>query len=343
MRIFIDESGTFTFTPNHNAWSALGAVVILDEAMGATESVLQQFKVENGVSPHDELKLGKVRDEMSYFRLLNRLASLNCTLYALATDAHLNTPKAVGLHKEGSVQGLLRHIDCLVHQTLRDDILNISNQVFRLSDQLYIQFICQIKLMHYVVTQAMTYYAQHKPESLGSFIWRVDQKDPERKTEFEDVFEKLSPPYLQSMSITDPLPMVEGFDYSHMARYNFSETEKPTYLKEHYNLDIDLHNVLDIKKLIREDIQFVDSKTDFGIQLADLLTAGLRRCLRKEFKDNLRAAAFLGRLMVNRGRAQQPVLLLSLGEETPLEKNTEKLINMMTRQQRPMIRRQPVP
>ncbi|WP_448090307.1 DUF3800 domain-containing protein [Pseudomonas azerbaijanoccidentalis] len=339
MRIFIDESGTFTFTPNQNAWSALGAVVILEEAMSAAEGALQQFKAENGVSPSDELKLGKVGDEMSYFRLLNRLAPLNCTLYALATDAHLNTPEAVGVHKGGCVKGLVKHLDKLVHQTLRDDIQSISNQVLRLSDQLYIQFICQIRLMHYVVKQAMTYYAQYNPESLGSFIWRVDQKDPERKTEFEDVFENLSPPYLQSMSITDPLPMVEGFDYSHMARYDFSETEYPTYLKDNYNLDIEPRNVLDIKKLLREDIQFVDSKKDFGIQLADLLTAGLRRCLRQEFKDNLRAAAFLGRLMVNRGRSQQPVLLLSLGEEKPIDKVTEKLINMMTKQQRPMIRR----
>ncbi|MBD9586724.1 DUF3800 domain-containing protein [Pseudomonas sp. PDM03] len=339
MRIFIDESGTFTFTPKHNAWSALAAVVILEDAMDAAESALQQFKVENGVSPTDELKLGKVGDEMSYFRLLNRLAQLNCTLYALATDAHLNTPETVGTHKGMSAQGLVEHIDKLVHQTLRDDVLNISNQVLRLSDQLYIQFICQIKLMHYVVSQAMNYYAQRNPETLGSFVWRVDQKDPVRKTEFEDVFENLSPPYLQSMSITDPLPRVEGFDYSHMARYDFSETEKPSYLNDHYNLDLDLRDVLDIKKLIREDIQFVDSKVDFGIQLADLLASGLRRCLRREFKDNLRAATFLGRLMVNRGRSQQPVLLLSLGEEKPLDKATEKLINMMTRQQRPMIRR----
>jgi hypothetical protein len=339
MRIFIDESGTFTYTPNRNAWSALGAVVILEEAMGAAESVLQQFKVENGVSPDDELKLGKVGDEMSYFRLLNRLAELNCTLYAMATDAHLNTPEAVSAHKGTAAQRLVEHIDKLVHQSLRDDVQNISNQVLRLSDQLYIQFTCQIKLMHYVVKQAMTYYSQYTPESLGSFVWRVDQKDPERKTEFEDVFENLSPPYLQSMSITDPLPIVEGFDYSHMARYDFSEAEKPTYLKDHYSIEVNMSNVLDIKKLIREDLQFVDSKTDFGIQLADLLTAGLRRCLRQGFKDNLRAAAFLGRLMVNRGRNQHPVLLLSLGEEKVLDKATEKLIKMMKRQQRPMIRK----
>jgi hypothetical protein len=339
MHIFIDESGSFTFTPEHNAWSAVGAVVILEEAMGAAEHALHEFKAENGVSPDDELKFGKVSDEMSYFRLLNRLAQLNCTLFALATDAHLNTPEAVGVHKEKSAQGLVEHIDKLVHQTLRDDVQNISDQVLRLSDQLYIQFICQIRLMHYLVSQAMTYYVQSNPETLGSFVWRVDQKDPKKITEYEDAFENLSPPYLQSMSIADPMPRVEGFDYSHMTRYEFPEKEKPTYLRDHYNLDVDLGDVLDIKKLIREDLKFIDSKSDFGVQLADLLTGGIRRCLRQEFRDNLRAAAFLGRLMVNRGRSQQPVLLLSLGTEKALDKSTAKIINMMTRQQRSMIKK----
>lgn len=336
MRIFIDESGSFAYADDHNAWSTVGAFVILDEVMGSAESALQQFKVENGFAPTDELKLGKVGDEMSYFRLLNRLAQLNCTLYGLATNAHLNTPETALAHKTQSAQGLVKHIDKMVHQSMKESILSVSEQVLRLSDQLYIQFTCQIQLMHYVVSQAVTYYVQVNPESLGSFVWRVDQKEPSRKTEFEDVFENLSPGYLQTLSMDDPLPRIEGFDYSYMAKYDCAE---PTYLKEQYGVDVDLSDVLDIGKLIRDDIQFVDSKSDFGVQLADLLASGLRRCLKKEFNDNLRAAAFLGRLMVNRGRGQQPLLLLSLGEEEALDKPTEGLVRMMKRQQRPMIKR----
>jgi hypothetical protein len=334
MRIFIDESGSFTYADNQNAWSTIGAVVILNETMGEAERALQQFKIDNGCPLNEELKLGKVGDEMSYFRLLNRLAQLNCTLYGLATNAHLNTPEAARAHKTKAAQALVKHIDKVVHQSMKDSILRISKQVLRLSDQLYIQFTCQIQLMHYVVSQAVTYYVQVNPESLGSFVWRVDQKEPARKTEFEDVFENLSPAYLQTLSIDDPLPRVEGFDYSHMAKYDCAK--EPTYLKEQYGVDVDLSDVLDIGRLIRDDIQFVDSKSDFGVQLADLLTSGLRRCLKKQFNDNLRAATFLGRLMVDRGHRRQPLLLLSLGEEKALDKPTERLVRMMKRQQRPM-------
>lgn len=336
MRIFIDESGSFAYAPDDNAWSTIGAVVILDKAMGAAESALQQFKLENGFSVTDEVKLGKAGNELSYFRLLNRLAQLNCTLYGLATNAHLNTPEAARRHKNQAAEALVKHIDKMVHQSMKDSILNLSQKVLGLSDQLYIQFASQIQLMHYIISQAVIYYVQSNPESLGSFGWRVDQKEPTRKTEFETVFEELSAPYLQTLSLDDPLIMIEGFDYSHMAKYNFEEC--PTYLQEQYGIDVDLSDVLDIGKLIREDFQFVDSQSDFGIQLADLLASGLRRCLKKGFKDNLRAAAFLGRLMVARGRGRHPLLLLSMGEERVLDKPTERLVKMMKRQQRPMIR-----
>lgn len=336
MRIFIDESGSFAYAPDNNAWSTVGAVVILDESMGAAEAALQQFKIENGFPITEELKLGKVADELSYFRLLNRLAQLDCTMYGLATNAHLNTPEAARRHKIQAAQQMVKHIDRMVHQSMKDSILNLSKQVLGLSDQLYIQLTCQIKLLHYIVSQAVTYYVQISPESLRSFIWRMDQKEPTKKTEFERAFEDLSPPYLQTLSLSDPLPIVEGFNYSHMAKYE--SREAPTYLKDQYGVDVDLSNVLDIGKLIREDFQFVDSQNDFGIQLADLLASGLRRCLKKEFKDNLRAAAFLGRLMVGRGRGLHPLLLLSIGEEKVLDKPTERLVRMMTRQQRPMFR-----
>ncbi|MCO8312548.1 DUF3800 domain-containing protein [Pseudomonas mandelii] len=339
MHIFIDESGSFTFTPKPHAWSTICAVVILDEAMEAAENALKDFKAENGVAPTDELKLGKGVDEMSYFRLLVRFERLNCTLYGLATNAHLNTPEAVSDHKSSSADALVKYIDKMVHQCAREGIKSVSDQVRRLSNQLYIQFTCQIMLMHSVVSQAVNYYAQYSPESLAAFVWRVDQKEPSRKTKYEEVFENLSPGYLQTMSLDDPMPRVQGFDYSHMVRYDVPEGEQPTYLKDDYNIEVNLDDVLDIQKLIREDIQFVNSKDDFGVQLADLLAGGLKRCLRREFKDNLRAAAFLGRLMINRGRGKHPVLLLTLGQEDVLDQSTVKLINMMKRQQRRMIKK----
>lgn len=334
MHIFIDESGSFVYTPEKAAWSSICAIVIPENFLGEAESALSDFKKENGIDLSDELKLGALDDEMSYFRLLLRLAKTNCTLYGVVTDAHLNTPEAVTAHKEATAKGMLVNIEKMIHKSGRDAVQRAADMVRDLSAQLHIQLICQIKLMQLVVWQTVIYYGQHEPETLASFVWRVDAKALETKTEYEQAFEQLSPAYLQTISLDDPIITVSEFDYSHMGAYVYAEGEAPCYLKEDYGVEHDLAGSLNIGKMFRDDIKFVNSKESFGVQLADLLSAGLRRCLRKGFKDNLRAAAFLGRLMVQRPKNAYPLLLSTLGNEEAVDASTAALIKMMRRQQR---------
>lgn len=334
MHIFIDESGSFVYTPEKAAWSSICAVVIPENVLGEAESALSDFKKENGIALSDELKLGALDDEMSYFRLLLRLAKTNCTLYGVVTDAHLNTPEAVAAHKEATARGMLVNKEKMIHESGREAVQRAADMVRDLSAQLHVQLICQIKLMQLVVWQAVFYYGQHEPETLAAFVWRVDAKALETKTEYEQAFEQLSPAYLQTISLADPIITVSEFDYSHMAAYVYARDEAPCYLKEDYGVDQDLTGSLNIGKVFRDDIRFVNSRDSFGIQLADLLSAGLRRCLRKGFKDNLRAAAFLGRLMVQRPRNAYPLLLSTLGNEEAVDISTAALIKMMRRQQR---------
>jgi hypothetical protein len=156
MHIFIDESGSFVYTEEKSAWSSICAIAIPESALNEAESALQDFKAENGCPTTDELKLGKIEDEFSYFRLLLRLAKANCTLYGIATDAHVNTPEAVEAHKEATAQGLLANLEKMHHEAGRISVQQAADQVLRLSAQLHIQFICQIKLMYHTVSQAIT-------------------------------------------------------------------------------------------------------------------------------------------------------------------------------------------
>jgi|LakWasMet22_HOW5_FD_contig_21_185396_length_1170_multi_5_in_0_out_0_1 hypothetical protein len=70
---------------------------------------------------------------------------------------------------------------------------------------------------------------------------------------------------------------------------------------------------LNVGQFVREDVRFVDSKTDAGVQIADLLASGLRRCLRGQFADNEYVASLIGSLMVQREYNNVPVQLISLG------------------------------
>lgn len=89
---------------------------------------------------------------------------------------------------------------------------------------------------------------------------------------------------------------------------------------------------------MREDIQFVDSRRNHGVQVADLLAAGVRRTLRLGFKHNDQAAELLGHLMPQRERDQPPVHLLGFAKrELLVPQNTNKVLRLMERFGRPML------
>jgi Protein of unknown function (DUF3800) len=149
--------------------------------------------------------------------------------------------------------------------------------------------------MYDVVSRVINYYVQRNPDTLAEFRWKIDQKNISR-TDFEDAFEKLSPVLLQTMSISEPLVRVDGFDYSSLSQYEFEDGKVPDYLKEVYGIEAQAG--INIHKLIRGNIQFIDSKDSPGIQAVDLVVSGIRRCLRRPFSDNNKAAFTLGKLML---------------------------------------------
>ena len=85
--------------------------------------------------------------------------------------------------------------------------------------------------------------------------------------------------------------------------FRYAAGEEPTYLQEHYGLEFDDNRdtSLNIGRVLREELEFVDSRADVGVQTADLLASGLRRCLRAGFEDNESIAALLGNLMLRPG------------------------------------------
>ena len=96
---------------------------------------------------------------------------------------------------------------------------------------------------------------------------------------------------------------------------------------------------LNVGQLVREDVSFVDSRSDAGVQIADLLASGLRRCLRGQFKDNLYVASLLGSLMVQRvADNKAPVQLISLGRgESAVRGDINAALNAMRVSTRPML------
>ena len=218
----------------------------------------------------------------------------------------------------------------------KQGVLLVSSQLTKLSPQLYVQLLCHVNLMFNIVSRVINFYAQRNPEALSEFRWRIDRKNISL-TDFEDAFEKLSPALLQTMSISNPLMMVKGFDYSHLSKYEFEDGKVPEYLNEVYG--IEAKSGLNVQKIIRSDIKFMDSKDSQGIQAVDLVVSGIRRCLRRQFSDNENAASKLGKLMLQEKHNAPPLSIISFADDQPLPLEVARLVRIMIINNKDMILR----
>ena len=329
MNIFLDESGSFVSAEERDSWNCIVAYMSPESDRGKLHTVLTRLKRATGVSRTNEIKLRNVQ-EKDYFDFLFYLGKLNGVLFTAATDSGLYSDADIVLHQEGQAAKITKHKDVMQHESVRRELEKLSDQVRSLSPQLYVQMQCQIQLISMIVMDGVLYFVQRFPKTLGRFRWRIDQKNSTR-TEYEKTFFTLTPPLIQTISLKEPIPMLEGADYSAFQRFDYREGEAPTYLKTVYGIDIgDKGPPLNIGQLIRENLKFVDSKANQGIQVADLLAAGMRRCLRKGFTNNRTAARLLGSLMLKRKSNSPPVWLLGFTEaEEYASIQVEKLINIM--------------
>ena len=282
-----------------------------------------------------EVKLNEI-DEQTYFLFLVQLGKLNGVLFCTATDAGLNTSANVVAHQAGQGAKILEHIDKMKFEGGRQAVETTAAMVIKLSPQLYVQLYCQIQLMYDLFSRATNYFAQRLPRTLAEFRWRVDQKNIAQKTEFEQAFERLCPSLLQTMSLSDPFARVIGFDYSAMKQYEYAPGQMPTYLRDTYGYAMG-DGAFNIGKIVRGNMEFVDSKDSVGVQAADLIASGVRRCLRQGFQDNERAASLLGSLMVQAVQNTPPLRLTCFDVNEKLPNDTSRLVREMIRNARPML------
>ena len=151
-------------------------------------------------------------------------------------------------------------------------------------------------------------------------------------------FEKFSPALLQSFSLKKPTPKLDWCDYRPMAEYMYGKGEIPDYLVDKFP-HLKNEEGFDIQKIVRKDIEFIDSKSHPGLQIVDLLASGLRRLLRQDFENNGIVARFLGGLMVQEANNNPPIELVTFGSEKKIDHDLAKIVRIMIKSCRPMIKK----
>jgi hypothetical protein len=334
MNIYIDESGTFVNSPHQESWNVVAAVAIAESARSALTEALKALRIASGGTPFHEVKLNRV-DEAAYRVFLDRLNRKDVLLFATATDAGLNTIDRVVQHRSVQVSKIRENISRMRFEGGRLGLQNLAAEIEGLSPQLYVQLVCQVRLIEDVLRRSINYYAQRRPQTLKHFRWRIDQKNVVKPT-FEKAFEKIAPPLLQSRFIRKPFAAVQHFNYAFMKEYVFEDGKVPDYLQTEYGLPP--MEGFNLGKVLRDDMSFVDSGSSDGVQTADLLASGLRRLLRSQFKDNGDMSRMLGKLMLQNQRGEHPISLVSLVDaEYLLSPYVNKIVKQLSIQSKAML------
>jgi len=315
VNICIDESGTFVYTTAQESWNCVAAYVYPENNRRSVSELMSQLKRRVGKHRNSEVKLRDI-EESDYLWLLSNLRRLDGVLYAIATDASLNTTNIIEQHQAQQVANILRPVPLMHYEEGRQGLRDLADKVTRMPIQLYVQMVSQVQLVLTILHSAVLYFVQRKPQTLSRFRWRIDQKNSE-KTEYEEAFSQVLPAFLQSASLREPMIMLEEENYSWFDRFYYPRGEEPTYLQDVYGIesnDAD-DRKLNIGQIVRENAEYVDSTANIGVQVADLLASGLRRCLRNNFDRNDDVARLLGSLMVQGVRNDAPIKLISFGVE----------------------------
>lgn len=331
MYIFVDESGTFVHTEELNSWSVIAAFTLPERHLAKVDRLISELRAE--VRGGQEVKL-KHLSEARYIRFLRDLSRVGGLAFAIASDASKMPPDLVIFHRDQQAKGIVKHLDKMEHQSMRDNLCELSKTIATLPLQLYTQMQFQIELFYKVVCRSSLYFAQHEPAALEFFRWRVDQKDI-KKSEYERIFELVLAPAMQTKAIREPMIMLEGADYSYFERFDFAPGEQPTYLTTEYG--IEAADGFDARKVLTEDFALVDSDTSPGVQAVDLLASGIRRLLRGEFTRSHEVALLIGANMVSGIKGENPIDLLSLANTGEVDRGTAKIMRTVDSQRKPIL------
>lgn len=334
VNIYIDESGSFVSAPAEGSWNVVAALAAPESARRVIENAIKTLKLASSTPKSGEVKLNALT-ESQYLNFLHDLAKTHALLFATATDAGLNSPDRVARHQQIQVAKVRENIPRMRFEGGRQGVTLLANQLEGISPQLYAQLVCQVDLLHDVVRRSINYFAQRIPGTLSEFRWRIDQKNTS-KTNYEDAFEKIAPALLQTRSFREPGARVEGFNYRHFTQYEFPEGKAPDYLEVEYGVRVE--HALNVQKLIRGNLKFEDSRQSVGIQAADLLASGVRRCLRGGFASNNAVAEALGRLTLQNEREKFPVHLVGFSDvEGDVDETASRAVKAMRKRSRAML------
>jgi hypothetical protein len=285
VHICIDESGTFCIpTRTGPSISCVGALTIPDSAFAVA---INDFKVLTKNWPRDdqgEIKGRLIRDPNQFYDYIELLRMHGCFFDCVAIDMGLHDKATVIAHRDEQARRVVSGLTARHQPSLVAQLNQIAADMTAMSPQQYVQFVAQNELINAVLQTKTLYYCQAAPAEIGNFRWRIDAKSNTR-TRAEHIWRVLAAGLLEARSFREPGIALIGGDYSHFDRFKSTLTEKDVESRRAYHRLKSLPDErrgpgFDPGKILREDLEFKDSRETIELQMADVITSIAARALR---------------------------------------------------------------
>jgi hypothetical protein len=297
MRFFIDEGGLFTPA---SGWGVVCSLAIPHKEVGPARREIERLS-QGWPRKDGELKGGLLRPAHLY-KLVEVLFRHDALLHACAIDVSREDKIGVDRHKASQCERITKYLTSTQPMNFIRQIWELRHALERMPTQLYIQCVLMTELVASAIEETIPYFAQRRPRELAEFEWTIDAKDPCRVSPQEEWWRGIQGPFQEARTRREAMRFFRGpgFDYRFLDR-KFSIQKEVWYPDRPRGMA----RGYDIKKMVTERIEFVDSRSETLIQAVDILASFLRQLLGDKITDDEVACA-LGKLQIIRRQGEQP-------------------------------------
>lgn len=316
MRIYIDESGGFIVPEPPSSRVSCIAALVVPEAE-ATALLGDFVSLRSRFTDAKEIKGNELNDEQLE-AVLSTLARHDIVVEVAMIDAGAHSRDEVRRLRAEQGDKIVGSVTPLHHPELRAELEALRLEWLSLPEQLIVQMYVMVALVDSVLRHVTLYYVQRRPDELGRFDWVIDPKDIGR-TRYERVWEMVISHFLQDLSMRAPMIMMEGSDYSAFDRFRSSFNRMPDHLRAKGATTDDSNEpfrATDVGKIMTESIEFPDSRSSPGLQIADILANATARAMNGKLPRKL--WPHLGRLIVQKQKGHHSIKPIAL-RASPVE------------------------
>ena len=296
MHIYIDESGIFSNPANKdNVASCIAALAV---PTSKKKELFKQFKAltRDWRDKNGEIKGNKL-DEPQIASIIGLLEKFDVILELVVIDLGLHTEDEITKFKEIQVSNMIGDIPPDHIPDVLKRAKAIQSVFASMSNQLVIQANLMFLLIPRILFHMVLYYARRIPQELQWFYWMVDAKN-EAKNAYEDAWSTALYPVMSGQAAKNPIPFVEGGDYSYFEKFEQLDTEEIRRIEKEKGLERGTLSAIRLGDIFEKHFEFQDSRWNVGLQMADVLANAAQRALNGRLQ--ISGWENIGRLMIQR-------------------------------------------